>query len=79
MDGRPLASYQVRLRSPTDSFYMEGDPDQNGTFSFNQLPAGEYTLEMLDERRVLRKETITVEAGQTRELAFAVSAAQDHK
>jgi hypothetical protein len=70
MAGRPLSSYQVTLRSTGDSFFTEATPDHGAMFQFNELPAGEYALEVRDERRVLHRATITVKSGKTHQLAF---------
>jgi hypothetical protein len=73
--GRPLDEFHVQLRSTAgDSHFRSVVPKDRGAFSLDQLPAGEYTLEIRDERRSLHKQVITLKFGETRQLAIAVAA-----
>ena len=73
--GRPLDEFHVQLRSTAgDSHFRSVEPKDRGAFSLDQLSAGEYTLEIRDERRSLHQEVINLKSGDTRELAIAVVA-----
>jgi len=73
--GRPLDEFQLHLTSTAgDSHFVAVEPKDRGEFSFDQLPSGEYTLEIRDERRSLHQEVIHLKSGDTRELAIAVAA-----
>jgi hypothetical protein len=72
-DGLPLAQCQVSLASTSgDRYFLV--TGSKGTFSFNQLPAGDYSLEFLNEKRGLqRQQTVKLKAGETRDLALDVT------
>ena len=73
LGGRPLEECHLSLRSAEgESHYVGVEAKDRGAFSIDQLPAGEYTLEVRDERRSLRKEALTLKAGETRQLAIDV-------
>jgi hypothetical protein len=66
-DGQPLGNYYVRLTSGVgDTYSAAVEPKDLGKFVINQLPAGEYTVEITDERTTLNKQTLTLAAGEQR-------------
>jgi hypothetical protein len=70
-EGLPLRQYQVSLKSAAgDSYYFAVWPEDRGGFLFDQLPQGDYTLELLNEPRLLHKQILTLKPGQIRELTL---------
>ena len=71
-DGRARAACQVRLDSTSgDHSYMI--TGSNGTFAFKQLSAGDYVLQLVNEReQFLHDQHVTLKAGETRELILDV-------
>jgi len=69
-EGQPLGNYYVRLTSgASDSCSATVEPKDLGKFAINQLPAGEYTVEILDERMTLNKQVLTLAAGEKRAIS----------
>jgi len=61
----PLEDFHVRLTSEAHDSFPAQHAD-GGRFSIDRLPAGQFTLEILDERRSLHKETVELKAGESR-------------
>ncbi len=74
--GQPLAHCWVSLRcSEGDQYGLDIQPADKGRFRFDQLPAGEYTLTVRDERKELYQQTLKLGKGETKELSVDVSQA----
>ena len=72
--GQPLSHYSVSLQCSEGDQYSVGiEPSDKGRFRFDQLPAGEYTLSIRDERNELYSEKLSLQTGATKELAVDVS------
>ena len=69
-DSRPLEDYQVRLTAASGDFYHASvEPKDRGEFTIGQLPAGDYKLEILDERSTLKQESLTLVVGEKRSIS----------
>ena len=53
-------------------FYLPIDHDNKGTFSFDELPPGNYTLELKDQRDILFSREVTLEPGGSFTLPLVV-------
>ncbi len=70
---KPLEGLWVVLTSEDNQYFsMPLEREDNGTFSFNELPAGNYTLELKDQRDALFSQEVTLKPGDSINLPLIV-------
>jgi hypothetical protein len=71
--GAPLKAFYVRLQSKAgDSLSVFAGPNSDGKARFNELPASDWTVTILDAsgRKTLHEERVTLAAGASKELSI---------
>jgi hypothetical protein len=72
---RPIANARVELKSATSSWVQTTQSDQNGEFTFNPVPLGEYEVTVSKDGFAVAQQTLSLASGTSPILHFPLSLA----
>src|SRR3984885_12996069 len=72
---RPLAGAAVKLQAATSDYSQTTQADDNGEFSFNTVPIGDYKITVSQSKFETAQQTVTVESNSSPVLHFQLAIA----
>src|ERR1700733_2282565 len=72
---RPVAGAAVKLQAITSDWSQTGQADDNGEFSFTNVPVGDYKITIAEPKFATSEQTVTVASGTSPILHFQLAIA----